>query len=84
MALKALTSAGTMVALLASSAAFAAPLNTGSAKDALKIAQMSRARSHMNRNKSNKVINTNYLDAGVVVVGVLGIAAAAGAFNSSN
>ena len=85
MAFKALTTAGAMIALLAASTAFAADQapKPVSAKTALMISKMNRARTHMVADKSNQVVSTTGIVVGVLAVG-LGIAGAAGAFNSSN
>lgn len=86
MVLKALTTAGAAIALLAASSAFAADTapKQVSAKDALKIAQISRARTHMVNGKANKDGTSTALLILAVGAGGVGIAAAAGAFNSSN
>ena len=88
MAFKALTAAGAVIALLTASTAFAAdqaPLPV-SAKTALMISKMNRARTHVAADKSNQLVGAApvvLVILGITAVG-LGIAGAAGAFNSSN
>jgi len=88
MAFKALTTAGAMIALLAASTAFAADQapKPVSAKTALMISKMNRARTHMAADKSNQAVSTTGILLGALAVGAagVGIAGAAGAFNSSN
>jgi hypothetical protein len=83
---KTLTAACAIAALLTASTAFAADAGPKlvSAKEALKIAQMSRARTHLVNGRENHDATTTALIAGAVAVVGVGIAAAAGAFHSSN
>ena len=97
MAFKALSTAGAMIALLAASSSYAVtPAKPIVAKDAAKIGQMSRAHALMINNKRNlaagegrKVgeggggVSRSVLIALAAGATGLGIAAAAGAFNSS-
>jgi hypothetical protein len=90
MAFKALTTAGAMVALLAASSSYAVtPAQPVIAKDAAKVMAMGRARTLMingNRASKGKGKGTNVVVLAALAAGLtgLGIAAAAGAFHSSN
>ncbi len=81
MMLKTVTGIGAVVALLASSTAFADTAAKPSAKQVSQIMQLSRAHKQYGTAKSN-LAGTPLIIIGVAAVGV-GAAAAAGAFGSS-
>lgn len=83
MTLKSVASIGAVVALLASSTAFADTAATPSAKQVSQIMQLQRMHKTYGVNRSHAGPSTGLLLVSAGVIGV-GIAAAAGAFGSSH